>query len=407
MKQIFIVILIFSTAVGVLTVVLKDASGIINIPGISSNNGDASAKAVGSFYISSKRGAPGSFKEAVFNQGDLQTSFYGEVKKIVSYLDEHGNLILLSATNKGAYYSVDRGKSWRRIFDEFISGNIYDITIDDSKNLARLIIAGLNNRGVGTIFVSSDGGVSFEETYVSHSSDDPVIGATFDVDDPRIVYAVTKKGLFLESNDRGASWRSRLIELIDEQDENDKKDVEESQTQGDVAAQEQEQEEVIFTDLISYPFQSSILFVLTNQGLYRSDNHGDIWKSLNGALDRFSGAKNIHSFSVNENFSTIYVGSDYGLLSSDTQGASFVNVSFTIPSHDKRDENSDPIPVTAVALDPRDDTRIYVGVGNKLYITENRGVSWRSFTIGGLSGNMKLIAINNFNANLVFISSSN
>ena len=380
MKQIAIVIIIFSCAIGIITVALKQASSVVDtesLLGIDLGGDDSDSQRVQSFdlFVSTDKGNEFEPARHFSNSPDIQNKprFTHKVNDIEYFVDLYGNSIVLIATDAGIFASTDQGIQWEEVFQDYIRGPVYDIAIDDTKSVASLVIAGTNGHGEGAIFVSVSGGSSFLESFVTAQRDDPVMSVVYDEYNKNTVYAITKNGLFLTSADSGHSWDSRQATAI-------------------AGAVDR---------MVLYPHRnvrSTTLFVVAEDGLYRSTTSGETWQSLNNGLVAYPEATTIHDIHISEEFSPLYIGTDYGLLVSNNAGNSFQQVSFLVPYGTE--------PVTAVAIHPRDSAIIYAGIGKKVYVTENGGQSWRVHTVPNGTDTMDFIFVHPFNSSVILIASS-
>lgn len=380
MKQVIIVIIIFSCAIGIITVALKQASSVVDtesLLGIDIGRDDSDSQSIQSFelFVSTDKGQEFETTRHFSANPDLHSKsrFSHQVNDIEYFVDFYGNSIVLIATNNGIFASTDQGIQWEEVFQEYIRGPVYDIAIDDTTRVASLVVAGTNRNGEGAIFVSSTGGSSFIESFASAQRDDPVRSVVYDVYNKHTVYAITKNGLFLQSIDSGNSWDSQQATAI-----------------GGVV-----------DTMVLYPHRrgrSTTLFVVADDGLYRSTTSGEVWQSLNASLLSYPGGTTIHDVHISEEFSPLYIGTDYGLLVSNDFGNSFQQVSFLVPYGTE--------PVTAVAIHPRDSATLYAGIGKKVYVTENAGQSWRVHTVPNSTDTMDLIFVNPFNSSVILIASS-
>ena len=372
MKQAFTVIIIFSLAFAVLTVIFQQISDYTedSTGGFSFFSGDDKQATGNALYISTNRGNAFVSTEHFWDDTSDQEKppykerqFKNDVNDIVHYLDSFGNLILFIATNNGIFASTDQGIEWEEIFTRYIRGDVYDIALNDQGPEISIIVAGTDSSGLGTIFVSESGGNEFKESYVSTDINDPIVSVEYDLRNSNKVFAITKNGLFLTSYDRGETWSSQKVF----------------------------NEDIAIRKMKIYPYGAysgqSIFFAITDKGLYRGSNNGNNWIYVGDHHLRYPDSEIVNDifFSGEE----IYLATNYGLLKSGNQGYSFEEFPFIVPHGTK--------PTTAVAVHPNDDSKIYVGIERQLYFTDNAGQSWRTYSVNSSINKMDFIFINPLN----------
>ena len=374
MKQIIIVIAVFSIAFGLLVVIVQEVSEYVEDDGLFGvgNNNNNTTHASG-LYISRNQGNDFGntlhFRDDNIENEEPKRIFQNDVVDIVHYLDSHGNLILLAATSSGIFVSVDQGLEWAEIFKDQIRGRVYDITLHDDGHEISLLVAGTGTNGRGTLYFSEAGGNKFTASYVAASADDPIVSVEFDIRNRNKAFAVTKQGLFLTSYDQGQTWSSRRM------------------TTGAISVKAMK----------IYPYAAlsgrSVLFVIAEDGLYKSSDNGTVWEYITSHHLRYEGSSTIHSMAFANR--DIYLATDYGLLVSQDQGYSFHEFPFVLPHGTAA--------ATAVATHPNDYNKLYVGIGENLYVTENAGESWRGRSVNSSLQDMDFIFINPLNYYIILV----
>lgn len=360
MKQILLVILLFSFATGLITVVFKTFAPEL---GISFNPYESITPRNGMLMISTDGGT--SWNQVVTMGGSSSFVTYD-----IEYYLEGEQLVLLAATSAGMYGSTDNGVTWSHLASDTIQGAVYDIAINPSPRRATIIVAGQGSNGYGAIFRSGNGGQTFQQTYTTSQSGERVAGVLFDAGNASRVVGLTSEGTVLTSLDSGFSWGTNIIEGASD-----------------------------FHTLVRYPHEPNTLFAVSTAGLYKSSNRGTTWRSLQGELSGYSGGNNINAIAVSPVAESVYLGTDYGILRSTNRGDSFQEVPFLVPAN--------TVPTTAFAADPSSDSRAYAGVRQQIYKTTDGGRSWQVAAVEGASYTMSFLSINPVNTQIVYAGFSN
>ncbi len=194
---------------------------------------------------------------------------------------------------------------------------------------------------------SEDGGTSFREIYIVSRPQFAVYSVKVDPIYPNIIWAGTGEGLLLRSDDFGETW-----EKIHEFD-------------GSIS------------DILIHPQNSNNIFVSTaRDGIFKSLNGGMIWQETTNGLKYFDKADYIEvSRRDPHRSSNIYLGSWFGLLRSFDDGLSWVAVNLVIPT--------EALPVFDVQFDSRDSNIIYVVAGTNIYKSRDRGETWAVRRLSG------------------------
>jgi len=360
MKQILVVILLFSFAVGMITVGLKTVGSEF---GFSFNPYQSMTPRNGMLMVSTDGGNTWNKTATTAGSGTF-------IAYDIEYYLEGEQLVMLAATNEGLYGSTDNGLTWSPVAADVVLGSVSDVAINPSSRRATIMVAGRSANGYGAIFRSGNGGETFQQTYTTPTTSERVVGIIFDAGNASRVVALTNEGSLLTSLDSGFSWGTNTIGGNGE-----------------------------FSQLIRYPHEPNTLFALSSTGLYKSSNRGTSWRSLDAELSVYPGATNVHTISVSPISESMYLGTDHGILRSSNRGESFQEIPFLVAA--------DTLPTTALASDPTNDSRIYAGVRQQIYQSTDGGRSWKVVAIEGASYTMNFLSINLANPQVLYAGFSN
>lgn len=294
------------------------------------------------------------------------TSF---IIKDVYYYAESGVTQLLAATNKGVYGSRNNGVDWSVAFgSELPQQPVFDLDVDFSANQANVFVVLLNNSNKSVVFRSQDGGRTFRQIYIAPTQEQRVVGVKIDTQNNNKVYMLLSNGYFFVSYDKGSSWEQY--------------------------ASISKSANVQFTDVLLYPRNASVLFATTKKQLYRSLDAGKSWYPVKTFTNT-----DIYSISISAVSEDIYVGTRNAILRSQDQGTTVTPVKFLT--------QQSQFPITAIFTDPQNTNALYIGSGNTLYKTTNKGSSWSVVNVfEGITGNINFFSINPYNSQLQYIGSN-
>lgn len=127
---------------------------------------------------------------------------------------------------------------------------------------------------------------------------------------------------------------------------------------------------------------------------YRSRDGGRNWTDLTPGLADFTASEEIRVILYEPRTGILYHGSRHGLLVSYDDGGSFKKISLPAPE--------EALPVSAIATDPANPSKLFVGTGNQLYVSTDAGASWKIAKIPA-QGSISSILIDSDNAQNIFI----
>ena len=277
-------------------------------------------------------------------------------------------ILYLGGRENGIYRSCSWGSHWYKLEDGngvlSSRANVYDIAIDP-KNSQRLYAATYQDKK-GRLFRSQDGGDSWEEVYVVSEEEYAVFAVAVDNFDPSVVYMGTAQGGFLKSTDYGKSWE--LIRWFDD----------------------------VISDIVVNPQDTKVVYLSTfEEGIYKTTDKGISWQSFEEDLEEFRQAEKVEKIVIDpQRPNIIYVGSEYGLLTSKDAGNSWQEVKIIMPPESK--------PVLSLAIEPQNTDHLYYGAGPILYRSLDQGINWTVHELPS-QRDVKTIAIDPADPNLIYV----
>lgn len=255
---------------------------------------------------------------------------------------DDSNIIYAGTEGDGLYKSVNNGQNWEKMFDRnrILADNatIFDVA-QDPRDVNNMYIAAFQNK-YGVFLKSTDGGMSFTQTYISQLENYPVEAIALHPSFNNIVYIGTGQGGVFVSEDFGETWK--VVKWLT----------------GPVI------------NLVINPYDSSEMYaVVRNRGLFRSTDGGREWKEFSRELSRISAYNNVMMFTMDPgNPNILYLALANGLVRSQNKGSTWEFVKILIPPN--------ALPVDSIAVDPKNSQRIHVGVGALVYQSLDGGTNW-------------------------------
>ncbi len=252
------------------------------------------------------------------------------------------NIIYAGTEGDGLYKSVNNGQNWEKMFDRnrILADNaiIFDVA-QDPRDVNTMYVVSFQNK-YGVFLKSTDGGMSFTQTYISQLENYPVETIALHPSFGNILYIGTGQGGVFMSEDFGETWK--VVTWLT----------------GPVA------------DLVINPNNPSEMYaVVRNRGLFRSTDGGRAWKEFSRELSRISPYNNVIMFAMDPgNTNVLYLALANGLVRSENKGSTWEFVKILIPPN--------ALPVDSIAIDPKNSRRIYVGVSSLIYQSLDGGTNW-------------------------------
>jgi photosystem II stability/assembly factor-like uncharacterized protein len=245
---------------------------------------------------------------------------------------QDNNAIYLLSKEKGAYYTLDQGKSWLPI--SILGTGVADIAIDPKDTCT--IYAAVGNR----VMKSDDCLRSFRELFHTDVTSKRITTLAVDTKNSRIIYAATASQLF-KSTDGGAGWHiaSTLGGFL--------KDIRIRNVSG-----------------------TQVIYILTQtKFVHQSIDQGKTWTNFEEKLKRQRGAEAPLDLIFDESSanSLIYLTAS-GILRSPDGGQTWERVQ-TISS---------PSPIHSFAVYPLNKDLIYYTTNTTFYQSNDGGKNWQT-----------------------------
>ncbi len=251
--------------------------------------------------------------------------------------------VYAASYNGGVLYSDNAGESWQQILSNV---NMYDIALDPDKS--EHIFAAGSVGGRGRVLVTNDNGKSWQDTFTEATTENPVREIALNPNNSQQIYIGLQSGSLIKSTDGGTNWQ--LVQSFADRIQS-----------------------------INWHKDGTIFVLLRRQGLRMSidgTTFTDASTDLTGdrAFDAFKDrVSTFVQLAVNEkNSSLLYVTTDQGMFKTDTKGASWTKLS--VPS-------KEDVHTRAVALARSSDDVVYASVGPTIYKSTDGGKTFLTHSI--------------------------
>ncbi len=240
----------------------------------------------------------------------------------------------LSTLQQGLWQTDNAGESWAQL--GLKAGYVQGFTQDPAN--PSLMFAGFLN----TIQKSIDAGATWTVVYTNQPGN-AITQVQVNPHNTKEVYATTSAGVLLKSEDEGVTWR--ILKLF--QGRTPKK-------------------------LIILNNDPRLMFVVMNDGIFRSNDAGVQWNELMTEALRKADALPVNDFTFTEhNPAIMYVASNNGIVRSLDGGASWQPVPTVIPPK--------TVPINTIAINPVDENELLFTAASTFYRSEDFGVTWQTF----------------------------
>ncbi len=277
--------------------------------------------------------------EKLANKGDISTVTANSLAFDPSTPDT-----LYMAASGGIYKSTDGAKTWRYILSNI---SVADIGIDPYQPNV-IYAAGIVGQN-GKIIKSLDSGTSWVDVYTEPSKNNTVSAVAVSPGNSSIVLAGLATGEIIRSFDGGHTWQSSK-DLADR--------------------------------IIRIKFgPSGSAYALTvHKGIFRSSDLGVGWDLISGSLSgsSFSSANQaptsvtvFYDLALDRRQTgVLYLGTEQGLFRSVDDGNSWAFLSFPVKNASLR--------ASAVAVDPNNSNSLFAAVSSTIFKSSNGGVTWET-----------------------------
>lgn len=249
------------------------------------------------------------------------------------------NAMYLATSDAGLFFTYNNGATWQKpLTGPFGDGFVYSVAVHPK---VKCTIYATNGNQV---FRSDDCSRTWNVMYSESRLDTKIVSLAFNYFPPYQIYLAETNGDVLSSMDSGNSWTvekrfgTRIINLV------------------------------------SSPLQEGLMYAITkDKYLFRTDNGGKDWVSLNTNLATFPGSKEYRRFVMHPNKSgTIYWISTYGILRSDDKGETWKAYELITPPGSAA--------IYGFAVSPTTDNEIYyvatISGKSTFYKSLDGGVNW-------------------------------
>jgi len=259
------------------------------------------------------------------------------VHKIVSDPHDSSAYYWLSRVS-GMFFSTDNTRTWQRSPEPLNTGAVHDLAIHPTDRCTMYATNGTH------LFKSEDCARSWEEVYRESRSGVAIRTLAFNPFPPFQLFMGESNGDLLRSNDLGVSWTvvRRLNNAI--------------------------------ADILPDPKETGRIYAATqSKGLYRSDDAGRTWRSLEQSLGDFSGSLEYRGIALHpDNPGHIYWISTYGILISTDRGESWGSMRLITPPGS--------VQIYSFAINPKNANEIYynatLNARSTLHRTIDGGENW-------------------------------
>lgn len=263
---------------------------------------------------------------------------------------QDSSAIYAGTVANGMFYSLDSGASWQRPEETLVnSGAIVAIAVS-SKDVCTYFVAKADR-----VMKTDDCGRTFDTgVYIESQAKTTISAMALDWYDPKTLWIGNTAGDVIRSVDGGGSWSTI------------------TRTESSVTA------------LAISGADSRIVFVGTKtSGLQRSEDGGATWVSFEKTLKDYKSSDRVYGFAQNSDGTTIVMNTQYGLLVSKDQGATWSGVSLISASGEVR--------IYSVAVAPDNGDVIYYGTDSTVNRSTSGGSAWTTSELPSTRAAMALL----------------
>lgn len=277
--------------------------------------------------------------KSVSKKGSLLRNI--EVSSLV-FDPQNSNTIYLGTKTKGAFVSFDAAETWEKI-GNLPLGSINTIIVHPGAK--HTIYLAINNQ----IVIKSIGtNVTWENIYLEAVPNVSIRAVTIDPALHDRIYVGLSDGRIIKSEDAGISWQT-------------------------VYNLESSIRQILLSPSTSDEGPEGgkrVIYATTrSRGVFRSDDQGVTWQSLDKGLKKFRGGKNVTKllFDVDKENSLISIN-EYGMLRTENRGETWTDYKILIPGRQLK--------IRVLALDSQNSNIIYYATVSALYKSTDSGQNW-------------------------------
>lgn len=310
---------------------------------------------------------------------------------------EEPNRVFIGTNNYGVMVSNDGGRNFTPTNINFTSRFTSQILPDAERPNRVYAVTNNTTTGGGFFFISDDGGRNWSPTKSLDIARISPFSVMQDKVNPNLMYLGTNVGIY-KSLDRGNSWvKVAVAKPVVAKKPVARKGAKPAPKPATVAAAAPAPKLVPgFTDKVKFLVPTADgkngIFAGTDDGLYRTYDMAKGWEKL-----PFGAGISPSVFAITAAGDDIWVGTaTSGVIVSHDDGKTWARAGGA----------ADGIPISSIAVDPKNPNNVYVGTSQTFYLSRDGGKTW-SRRGGNLPlGNYTSILINPNDSNDIYISSA-
>ncbi len=241
--------------------------------------------------------------------------------------------LYMGTKENGLFYSLNGGTSWLSPRTEVLQkGAVRSVAVDPKNVCATYAVLGAN------LYRTETCARSFESVYEETRSTVSPRRVAVDWYTPDTIYLGLSNGDVMKSADRGETW-PKVLSAVDE-----------------------------VVEIVVSNTDSRIVFVATEDGLYKTADAGVSWVKQEEALKEFKDASTIFALVQDAAGETLLLATKYGLLRSTDAGETWDAIALlTSPGQ---------VTIRALAIDPENADTIYYATSSTFYKSVDGGANW-------------------------------